>query len=205
MFDLTASAVFSSIPKLLLVLHRLVLAIGGDQTQHLLWRLQHGELLAEIANDPSAVFVVMIGTNNLGSGMLPTHTQAGILAVADYLLEHTAGKLVLLELLPRGDSQRLKRLCPPRCTSRNKPFQSFMPAVDKVNEGIRNAMPERSRNYDGRFNLVDCGAPFRHVARKNSETDEVVLTELMPDQLHPNAKGHRLLATCILHCIGGNC
>ena len=40
----------------------LVLAISGDQTQHLLWRLQNGQLLPEYALDPSTIFVIMVGT-----------------------------------------------------------------------------------------------------------------------------------------------
>lgn len=49
----------------------LVLAVGGDQTQHLLWRLQNGELSAAMASDPAVLFVLHIGTNNLGNYMGP--------------------------------------------------------------------------------------------------------------------------------------
>ena len=45
----------------------LVVGISGDQTQHLLWRLEHGELPAgRLRELPGATFVVLIGTNNLG-------------------------------------------------------------------------------------------------------------------------------------------
>lgn len=43
----------------------LVLAISGDQTQHLLWRLQNGELPITLSPRKG---VILIGTNNLGAG-----------------------------------------------------------------------------------------------------------------------------------------
>lgn len=41
--------------------------LAGDQTQHLLWRLHHGELTEE---HPPSVAVVLIGTNNLGKNYI---------------------------------------------------------------------------------------------------------------------------------------
>ena len=85
----------------------LVLAISGDQTQHLLWRLQNGQLLPEYAHNPSSIFVVLIGTNNLGSGELPEATAQGIAAVVEYLLNHTSddNDIMLMNVLPRGDGK----------------------------------------------------------------------------------------------------
>eukprot|EP00957_Ditylum_brightwellii_P055785 4227252-Ditylum_brightwellii.AAC.1 len=114
--------------------HPLVLAIAGDQTQHLLYRLQHGELPSSISQDENAIFVIHIGTNNIGKGHLPEKTVDGIVAVTSYVLSNTAGQIILVEILPRGDgSKKYPRLCPPQCDSYGKPFTSFLPAVDKVN------------------------------------------------------------------------
>ena len=112
-----------------------MLAISGDQTQHLLWRLQRGgELSAEVAGDRSVVFVVMIGTNNLGHGHLPGEAADGVLAVARHLLSNAAGSLVLSTVLPRGDGGAvLPKLCPPRCNASGLPFRSLLPAVSKLN------------------------------------------------------------------------
>ena len=55
-------------PALATVAQHLILAIAGDQTQHVLWRLLDGELTSAIAEDPHLTVVLMIGTNNLGSG-----------------------------------------------------------------------------------------------------------------------------------------
>lgn len=84
----------------------LVLGISGDQTQHLLWRLQNGELPpGRLRELPGATFVVLIGTNNLGSGMLPGVAAAGVVAVVEWLLRNTAGQVVVLDVLPRGDGK----------------------------------------------------------------------------------------------------
>ena len=164
----------------------LVLAISGDQTQHLLWRLQNGEW----PSVPSATVVLMIGTNNLGRGHLPGETARGVVAVVNDILRRLDGasRLVVLGLLPRGDGSRiLKRLCPPRCDKQGAPYSSFMPAVSKVNSDVQQAISELN---DQRVVYADCGAAFLDAAGEVRE-------RLMPDRLHPNAEGLGLLADCI--------
>jgi len=46
----------------------LVLAASGDQTQHTMWRMSHGELSSNRLADPQSILILHIGTNNLGSG-----------------------------------------------------------------------------------------------------------------------------------------
>jgi len=165
----------------------LVLAISGDQTQHLLWRLQNGEWPSTV---PSATVVLMIGTNNLGRGHLPGETARGVVAVVNDILRRLDGasKLLVLGLLPRGDGSRiLKRLCPPRCDKQGAPYSSFMPAVSKVNSDVQQAINERN---DPRLTYADCGAAFLDAAG-------AVRERLMPDRLHPNAEGLGLLADCV--------
>ena len=165
----------------------LVLAISGDQTQHLLWRLQNGEWPSTV---PTATVVLMIGTNNLGRGHLPGETARGVVAVVNDILRRLDGasKLLVLGLLPRGDGSRiLKRLCPPRCDKQGAPYSSFMPAVAKVNSDVQKAINERN---DPRLTYADCGAAFLDAAG-------AVRERLMPDRLHPNAEGLGLLADCI--------
>ena len=74
--------------------------IGGDETQHVLWRLQNGELDG-IA--PKLV-VLMIGTNNLGNtGMSAGDTAAGVLAIIDTIVRKLPGsKLLALGTFPKG-------------------------------------------------------------------------------------------------------
>lgn len=178
----------------------LVLAIGGDQTQHLLYRLEHGELPSKVAARPDAIFVVMIGTNNIGSGNLPKETGEGVWKVADFLLTHTNGRVILLHLLPRGDNFKLERLCPPRCDKKGQPFASFSPAIDKVNQAIHDFVPKLQHQYGKeRLSQTDCGEPF--LSNNDNSLNKEVVDTLMPDKLHPNTAGHELLASCILDCI----
>lgn len=184
----------------------LVLGVSGDQTQHLLWRLQNGNLLKEFADDEEALFYMLIGTNNLGAGHLPQDAIKGILAVVNHLMTNIKGLLVVLDLLPRGDSFRLERLCPPRCDHEKHPFKSFMPAVNIVNAALKEQIPLLSRKqYDGRIRLIDCAKVFAPDTETWTKGEEVNVA-LMPDRLHPNAKGHDKLAKCVLDCIAkGKC
>lgn len=75
------------------------LGIGGDMTQHLLWRIEQGEL----AQLQPKVLVLLIGTNNLGNASYtPRETARGVEAVVR-VLEQRLPKttLLVLGLLPR--------------------------------------------------------------------------------------------------------
>jgi len=183
----------------------LVVAVSGDQTQHLLYRMGHGQILSGYADDPNSLFVCMIGTNDLGSGILPGPTTEGVLAVAEYILKNTKGTLIMFEILPRGDKKFkfLPAICPPRCDKHGEKFASFGPAVDKVNRALREAAPKLSKMYDGRMSLVGCGDLF--VPKDGGGPGREVRDDLMPDQLHPNAEGYRLLADCLMRCVKGKC
>jgi lysophospholipase L1-like esterase len=72
--------------------------IGGDRTQHVLWRIQHGELEGI---DPKVV-VLMIGTNNASSGTADEIAQ-GVAAIVEELRHRLPkAKVLLLGVLPRG-------------------------------------------------------------------------------------------------------
>lgn len=176
----------------------IILAIGGDQTQHLLYRMENGQLPS--SDEQSAIYVVMIGTNNLGSGELPGPTATGVLAVADYILGHTKGQLLLFHVLPRGDTKALKGLCPPRCSSSGKPFKSFIPAVNKLNNFVDEGVKNLKEQYGAdRLGMIECSSKFIAV-----DSDTGVDQNLMPDLLHPNAAGHVFLADCILDYLSKN-
>ena len=73
--------------------------IGGDRTQHVLWRIQNGEL----ENIKPKVAVIMIGTNNSGSD-----SAEGIAKGVTKIVEHIRAKLpdtkiLLLAVFPRGE------------------------------------------------------------------------------------------------------
>lgn len=81
-------------------LHALNFGIGADRTQHLLWRIQHGEL----AGLAPKVVVLLIGTNNVGLSRNTTdETIQGINAVVTNLRAlQPNSRILLLGLLPRG-------------------------------------------------------------------------------------------------------
>jgi len=72
--------------------------IGGDRTQHVLWRLEHGN----IEGLTPKLVVLMIGTNNAGSDS-PEDIAAGIKAIVASLREKLPKtKILLLDVFPRG-------------------------------------------------------------------------------------------------------
>ena len=88
--------------------------IGGDRTQHVLWRMQNGEL----DGISPKVVVVMIGTNNIGferdrvtlRNTVP-ETIEGVTAIIQGLrTKLPAAKVLLLAVFPRGEGLIL----PPR-------------------------------------------------------------------------------------------
>ena len=78
------------------------LGIGGDRTQHVLWRLQN----APLDNVKPKAAVVMIGTNNSnGEDNTPGQIVEGIAAIVKTLRERLPGtKVLLLGIFPRGEN-----------------------------------------------------------------------------------------------------
>jgi lysophospholipase L1-like esterase len=74
--------------------------IDGDRTEHLLWRLDHGNLDGATPK----LIVLLIGTNDLGHGLSPAIAAEGIrsdLIHLRYRLPNT--HILLLGLTPRSD------------------------------------------------------------------------------------------------------
>ncbi len=83
------------------------LGIGGDRTQHVLWRLQNGNL---DGIKPKAA-VVMIGTNNSnGEDNTPTQIVEGIQAIVKELQKRQPQmKILLLGIFPRSENFSAQR------------------------------------------------------------------------------------------------
>jgi lysophospholipase L1-like esterase len=72
--------------------------IGGDRTEHVLWRIQNGEL----DGIKPKVAVLMIGTNNTGANSAE-EIAGGITAIVKHIREKSSGtKVLLLAVFPRG-------------------------------------------------------------------------------------------------------
>ncbi|HEX3998942.1 MAG TPA: platelet-activating factor acetylhydrolase IB subunit [Pirellulales bacterium] len=139
--------------------------IGGDRTQHVLWRLQNGEL----DGIKPKLAVLMIGTNNLGSNT-DEEIVDGIKAIIEEL--HTKSpetKLLLLGIFPRS-----------------------MKADDKARARIKHINSEIAK-------LDDDGKTIKYldIGNKFLEPDGTLPKSIMPDSLHPNAKGYEIWAEAI--------
>jgi len=78
-------------------MHSLNFGIGGDRTEHVLWRLENGEL----DNLSPKVVVVLVGTNNHGD--TPQQIADGLKAICNLIRDRQPQAFViLLSLLPRG-------------------------------------------------------------------------------------------------------
>ena len=146
--------------------------ISGDRTQHVLWRLQNGELNGI---KPKAI-VLMIGTNNTGferDGKTPRNTPAetveGVAAILKLLRQELpATKILLLAVFPRGE----------------KPDHPQRLQVAEINRGIM-------RLADGKaVHCLDIGPKFL-------APDGTLPKEVMPDFLHPATKGYEIWAAAI--------
>jgi lysophospholipase L1-like esterase len=145
--------------------------ISADRTQHVLWRIEHGEL----DGIQPKVVVLLIGTNNTGlerDTHKPRNTPAeaieGITAVVHAIqAKLPKTKILLLGLFPRADE-----VAPP-------PEQ-----IGEINAAI-------AKLADGdRVRFLDIGP-------KLLQPDGTLSREIMPDLLHPNAKGYEIWAAAI--------
>lgn len=143
------------------------LGIGGDRTQHVIWRLQNGNLEG-IA--PKAA-VIMIGTNNSGSDSAED-IAAGVAAVVKTLRDKQPQvKVLLLAVFPRGDKPDGNR-------------KRLLEKLEKVNTTI-------AKLSDGK-NVF-----FLDIGPKFLATDGSIPKEIMPDFLHLSPKGYEIWGDAI--------
>eukprot|EP00667_Euglena_gracilis_P012329 EG_transcript_12656 len=116
-------------------LRALAHGIAADETQHLLWRLQRGEL-GRLR--PRAV-VLLIGTNNFGIGRMSfLEVALGIAANVEFILQELRlAKVLVMGLLPR---------------ERHGRFQS---SIERTNRLLRHMCHDHPR-----LQYVECGALF---------------------------------------------
>ena len=72
--------------------------IGGDRTQHVIWRIEHGEL---DGIDPK-VIVLMIGTNNSNTDSPDQITEGVEKIISDMREKCPKSKILLLAIFPRN-------------------------------------------------------------------------------------------------------
>jgi beta-glucosidase len=139
------------------------LGIGGDRTQHVLWRIQHGELQGY---KPKA-FVIMIGTNNMGSNT-PEEIAGGNKAILDEIKkQHPEAKVLLLGIFPRSA----------------KPTDQVRDKIKKTNDLLEK--------------LAGGNVKYKDIGKGFLAEGDILTKEIMPDYLHLSAKGYQIWADSV--------
>lgn len=144
--------------------------ISADRTQNVLWRLENGET----KGIQPKVVVLLIGTNNTGiegrGNPAPRNTTeeatAGVKAVIAKLRELLPeSKLLVLAIFPRGEAADPQR-----------------DQIKQINAAIK-----ASTEKDSHVTFLDIGEKFL-------AADGAIPADVMPDKLHPGAKGYEIWA-----------
>lgn len=152
--------------------------IGGDRTEHVLWRLDNGNF---DGLSPKAI-VLMIGTNNTGHQGRPQkelngavyqcsaeQTAEGVKAIIAKLRQKCpAAKILILGIFPRG-------------ADKNDRFRQQNEATNAIVKDFADGQ---------KVFFLDVGAKFL-------ESDGTLSKTIMPDLLHPNEKGYEIWAASI--------
>ena len=149
------------------------LGFSGDRTEHVLWRLDHGELDGYKAK----VVVLLIGTNNTGhrsrADETPVDTIIGINEVIRKIRwKQPQAKIILHPIFPRGE----------------KPDDELRVRNEIVNNSIRQLA-------DGQTIFL---CDFNDLL---TEPDGTLSKEMMPDFLHPGPKGQKIWVRSVLPLI----
>lgn len=147
--------------------------IGGDRTEHLLWRIENGEL---DGIHPRAV-VLLIGTNNIGAPA--EEIRAGVLEVARRVREKLPEThLLLLGIFPRGADP-----ADPAIAAMRAKIEIVNRALAALDDG------DRTRYLD--------------LAPRLAAPDGTLSPAIFPDALHLSAEGYRIWAAAIEPLLAG--
>ena len=157
------------------------MGVGGDRTEHVLWRFEQGQLEGIKAK----VAIVMIGTNNSGKNQdgVDSYTDSDILegviaVVNDLRRRQPETKIILLGIFPRG-----------------KAFSPQRGRLLEINQAL-------AKLDDGQHIFyLDFGS-------KLIERDGTISKNIMPDALHLSEAGYTIWADAIepklKELLGGN-
>jgi lysophospholipase L1-like esterase len=136
--------------------------IGGDRTEHLLWRIRNAPGLAKIK--PQAV-ALMIGTNNTGHNLrAPEDTADGIRTIIGDLRKlWPDSRIILFAIFPRGEN----------------PADPRRKNNDAINKIIATFDDGKHVHY------LDISSDFL-------DADGSLPKEIMPDLLHLSPKGYEI-------------
>ena len=152
--------------------------IGGDRTEHVLWRIDHGNF---DGIKPKEI-VLMIGTNNTGHQGRPQTELDG--AVYQCSAQQTADgiKAILAKLQQKCPEARILLLAIfPRGANKDDKFRQQNEATNALVKAFAD---------DKKVFFLDIGGKFL-------EADGTLPKSIMPDLLHPNEKGYQIWSDAI--------
>jgi beta-glucosidase len=150
------------------------LGFGGDRTEHVLWRLQNGEI--DGINPKLAV--LMIGTNNSKWTPHAEHIFDGIRAVVCELTNRLPDtKILILGIFPRGNLEQRKGKKPIQDADYNPQWAK----LDKTNKLVSQLADNEKIFY---LNINKVFLNEKGQLKKSA----------MPDLLHPGEQGYKLWA-----------
>ena len=137
---------------------------GGDRTQHVIWRIQHGELDGYTAK----TVVLMIGTNNNSSESTdPANVAKGVEKIVALIrAKQPSARIILHPIFPRGVSAESKRH-----------------AAARARNDRTNALLKEFAAKDGKIVWIDFNA-------KLVDATGWVPREMMADEIHPTDAGY---------------
>lgn len=143
------------------------LGFGGDRTENVIWRLENGE----IDNISPKVATLLIGTNNLDGNHYseisdPKDLAKGIWKICSIINDKLPDtEIALLAILPYGSKT-----------------ENYHNRLIKETNAIIKRFPDKNK----KIHYYDIG----HVLERE---DSRLRYDLMPDFLHPNTEGYRLI------------
>lgn len=153
--------------------------ISGDRTEHVLWRLEAGNLHGLRPK----VIVLMVGTNNAGQQGQPQRELGG--QIYRCTAEQTAQGIGAI-------LAKLKELCPQAKIL----LLAIFPRGEKWTDAVRQQNERTNALLKG---YADGQAVFYLDINAKFLTPRGVLSrEIMPDLLHPSAKGYEIWSAEIL-------
>ncbi len=152
--------------------------ISGDRTEHLLWRIDHGNF-AGLSPD---LIVLHIGTNNTRHRLdTPGETASGVRAILDRLrIRCPDAKVLLLGIFPRGEDE-------------GDPYRRLNQKVNAILATFADDRRVFYRDITGAFLLPD-DAPQADPSKPKRGR---IRPGMMPDHLHLSSGGYKSWADAI--------